>query len=95
MGKLITSRTRWTAPHRSAEMNIKSFSLRVEMHGQLFKKAIEAGDTKAAADNAYWLDWYARQAAWAGNLILNQGRIVKQVIAEIEQEMAARKQEAS
>ncbi len=93
MQRLIRSRTRYTPPIFSAARNAKVFAAYVEHHGRRFKEAIASGNQKLAESEAYWLVRYARQAAWAGNLVLNEGRPVALVIEEIEREMAARRQE--
>lgn len=90
----MTIRKRWTPPSVSAARNLKSFASLVEFHGQQFKQALAEGNAEKADRNAYHLCHQAKQAAWAGNLILNNGRPVAEVIRQIEAEMAARRQEA-
>ena len=83
----MTSRRKFTSAGQSALNNIKSYAARTELHGRAYKQAVEQGDSKAMSDQAYWLLHWAKQAAWAGNLILNQGKPVAMAIAEIEEEM--------
>lgn len=89
----MTTRKRWTPPSVSATRNLKSFAALVEFHGQQFKQALAEGNADKADRNAAHLYHQAMQAAWAGNMILNNGRPVAEVIRQIEAEMAARRKE--
>ena len=95
MGRMVTKRMKWTSPIQSALNNIRSYSHLVEGYGRLYKNAVASGDKKNASDFANLLIWHSKQAALAGNLILNEGKPVRMAIEEIEREMAARRQEAA
>lgn len=62
----------------------------VQVTGQDYRDALARNDRERAQKIAPILYYWARQAAWAGNLILNNGKPVAQVFAELDAEREAR-----
>lgn len=82
---------KFTSPLKSAHHNIKNNALHVEMHGRRFLAALESGHQELAEREALELYRWAKQAVWAGNLVLNAGRPVKQAIEEQEAALREKK----
>lgn len=82
---------KFTSPLVSAHHNIKNNALHVEMHGRRFLAALESGNDDLAEREATELYCWAKQAVWAGNLVLNAGRPVREVTEELEAELREKK----
>ena len=89
---------KWTSAAASAEHNIGNQSLHVQAHGRMFERAIAklraaqakgdaeavAEQTQIAARQAAHLAKWAHEAIGSGNLILNGGRPVAEVMAQLD-----------
>lgn len=83
--------SKFTSPLTSARNDIRNLAFRVELHNRRFLDAIEKGDENLIEREALELFSAARKAGWAGNLVINNGRPVKQAIEEQEQLLIQKK----